>query len=159
MNLVYNWDNDAAAGILVRSDRMQGQEQDIADALSTCITKDGQTTVTANIPMAGFKFTGLGNGASGQDSVTWTQVFVSPSFASPTFTGTVTGSGATAFTVPTETAGDSSTKAASTAFVQGVAMTAALPNQAGNAGKIVTTDGSSASWTSPVSIPELWMGF
>lgn len=50
------------------------------------------------------------------------------------------------FNVPTQLPSDSSTKVASTAFVQSVAMTAALPNQAGNAGKIVTTDGVTASW-------------
>lgn len=33
---------------------------DLATGLSTCITKDGQTTVTANIPFAGFKLTGVG---------------------------------------------------------------------------------------------------
>jgi PPE-repeat protein len=32
---------------------------DIATGLSTCITKDGQTTPTANIPMGGFRHTGV----------------------------------------------------------------------------------------------------
>ena len=163
--LTYNWNNDAAAGILVRSDRMQNQEQDMADGLSTAITKDGQTVITANIPMAGYKFTGLGNGASGQDSVTYAQVF-----ASPTFTGTVTVSaitvsggvasmsGASSVTVPTATVGDNSTKAASTAFVNTVAMAAALPSQTGNGGKFVFTDGSAAAWQTLLVSPEIWMG-
>lgn len=34
---------------------------DIASALSTAIAKDGQTTVTANLPMAGYRHTGVGN--------------------------------------------------------------------------------------------------
>jgi hypothetical protein len=33
---------------------------DIASALSTCVLKDGTQTITANIPMATFHFTGLG---------------------------------------------------------------------------------------------------
>lgn len=41
---------------------------DLATGLSTCITKDGQTTPTANIPMGGFKVTGLGLGTSNTDA-------------------------------------------------------------------------------------------
>jgi len=67
---LYNWVTDAANGLFVSSSRMQAECQDIADGLSTCITKDGQTTVTADIPMAGFKFTGLGLGSSSTDSAT-----------------------------------------------------------------------------------------
>jgi hypothetical protein len=58
--------------------------------------------------------------------------------ANPTLTGTVT--------VPTQAGTDNSTKAASTAFVQSVAMSAALPAQGGHAGQYPTTDGASASW-------------
>ncbi len=69
--------------------------------------------------------------------------------ASPTFTGTPT--------APTPTTGDNSTKIATTAFVQNTAMNAALPNQTGNAGKFLQTDGVNASWavtqeSSPVSV-------
>lgn len=49
---------------------------------------------------------------------------------------------------PTPAAGDNSTKIATTAFVVALAFNAALPGQAGNAGKFVTTDGVSASWAS-----------
>jgi hypothetical protein len=41
---------------------------DIATGLTTCITKDGQTTPTANIPMGGFKITGLGLGTATTDA-------------------------------------------------------------------------------------------
>lgn len=141
---VYNWANDAAAGILVRSDRMDTQDDDIADGLSNCVTRDGQSAWTANLPAGGYKITGLANGASGQDSVTWTQVFVSP-----TFTGTPA--------APTASVGTSTTQIATTAFVAAVAMTAALPSQTGNAGKTVTTDGSTATWQSLLSIPDSWV--
>lgn len=43
---------------------------DVATGLSTAICKDGQTTITANIPFNTFKITGLGDGASLQDAAT-----------------------------------------------------------------------------------------
>lgn len=54
--------------------------------------------------------------------------------------------GATNLNVVTQTAGDSSTKAASTAFAAALAFSSALPSQTGNAGKFVTTNGTTASW-------------
>ena len=47
---------------------------DLATALSTAICKDGQTTVTANIPMSSKKFTSLAQGVSAQDSIRFDQV-------------------------------------------------------------------------------------
>jgi len=47
---------------------------DIATGLSTCITKDGQTTVTANIPMASNRFTGLSDGSAAGDSTALHQI-------------------------------------------------------------------------------------
>ena len=67
-NRLYSWVTDAANGIFVSSTRTDADTDDIATGLSTCITKDGQTTVTANIPMAGFKFTGLAVGTATTDS-------------------------------------------------------------------------------------------
>lgn len=40
-----------------------------ATGLSNCITKDGQTTITANIPFAGFRLTNLGNPSAVGDAV------------------------------------------------------------------------------------------
>lgn len=42
---------------------------DMAAALSNCLTKDGQQSVTNNIPMAGFKLTGLGTGTAATDAI------------------------------------------------------------------------------------------
>ena len=64
---LYNWTNDAAANIKIRADRMDNEMNGMATGLSTCITKDGQTTVTANLPMAGFRHTGVGSGTSRTD--------------------------------------------------------------------------------------------
>lgn len=48
---------------------------DIATALTQSIAKDGQTVPTANLPMGGFKFTGLGAGTGTGDSLRYDQLF------------------------------------------------------------------------------------
>jgi hypothetical protein len=58
--------------------------------------------------------------------------------ASPALTGTPTS--------PTASPGTSTNQIATCAFVAAQAFNAALPAQAGNAGKFVTTDGTNASW-------------
>lgn len=47
---------------------------DLATALTNSIAKDGQTTPTANLPMGGFKLTGLGTGSAATDSANLTQI-------------------------------------------------------------------------------------
>lgn len=46
---------------------------DISTALSTAILKDGTQTVTANIPFAGFKLTGVGPGTAATDGANLSQ--------------------------------------------------------------------------------------
>jgi hypothetical protein len=65
---VYSWVTDAANGVNVSSSRTDTDSNDIATGLSNCITKDGQQTVTANIPLAGFKLTGIGLGTGATDA-------------------------------------------------------------------------------------------
>lgn len=67
--------------------------------------------------------------------------------AGDTYTGTHDFTGATLIGA-TQTVGDSSTKLATTAFVAAAALAATLPGQSGNAGKFLTTNGSTASWQS-----------
>jgi hypothetical protein len=47
---------------------VNGELNDIATALTFSIAKDGQTTPTANLPMGGYKLTGLGSGSAATDS-------------------------------------------------------------------------------------------
>lgn len=68
--------------------------------------------------------------------------------AGETWTGTHDFSGATSLLAPTPTAGDSTTKVATTAFVTATAFSSSLPGQGGNSGKYLTTDGANASWGS-----------
>ena len=144
---VYSWVVDAAGGLFIDSTRMDTDTDDIAAGLSNCVTRDGQSPWLNNLPAGGFKITGLANGSAPGDSVNFNQVFTNPTFNGLTANLAVSFAGATTVTVPTVTAGDSSTKAASTAFVQATAFSAALPAQAGNAGKFVVTNGLTASWS------------
>lgn len=73
-NRLYNWVNDAAANIKIRADRMDAEFNGIATGLTNCITKDGQTTVTANLPMVGFKHTGVGNASSSDEYAAYGQL-------------------------------------------------------------------------------------
>lgn len=54
---------------------------------------------------------------------------------------------------PTRVTGDATENVATTAFVAATALSSALPGQSGNAGKFVTTNGTSASWAYPVLTP------
>ena len=55
-----------------------------------------------------------------------------------------------ALKAPTMTAGTATADVATTAFVASAAFSSVLPGQTGNAGKVVTTDGTQASWVQPV---------
>ena len=57
-----------------------------------------------------------------------------------------------ALKAPTMTAGTATTDVATTAFVASAALATALPGQTGNAGKFVTTDGTTATWRFPVLV-------
>jgi len=74
---------------------------DLANGLSTCITKDGQTTPTANIPMGNNKITGLAAGTAGTDAANLSQVQSSTAKLLQSVTGTDT---ITAAMVPALTA-------------------------------------------------------
>lgn len=63
------------ANTLIEATVFNAFTADVATALSTCMTKDGQTTVTANLPMAGFKLTGLGAGNTAGNSLRYEQLF------------------------------------------------------------------------------------
>jgi hypothetical protein len=62
------------AGTVITATAFNALTADLATGLSTCVTKDGQTTVTANLPMGGNKLTGLGAGTLGTDSARLSQV-------------------------------------------------------------------------------------
>jgi hypothetical protein len=61
-------------GTVISSTAFNALTADLATGLTTTMTKDGQTTATANIPMGTFKFTGLGAGSAATDSVNYGQL-------------------------------------------------------------------------------------
>ncbi len=87
----YDWTDDKAAGIKVRADRMDTEMDLIATGLSTCITRDGQSTLTANIPFNSRKITGLAAGTGAGDSVRYEQVVHLSIAANQTITRTAAG--------------------------------------------------------------------
>jgi hypothetical protein len=66
---LYNWVTDRNNNIKIRADRMDAELDGFATGLSNCITKDGQTTVSANIPFNDKKITGLGDATSAADAL------------------------------------------------------------------------------------------
>ena len=101
----------------------------------------GSITITNtgpdSFPGVGIAYsTGTAWGTSYSTSGTGTVVALS---ANPALTGTPT--------APTATVGTNTTQIATTAFVTATSFVSALPGQAGNAGKFVTTDGTNASWS------------
>jgi len=62
------------SGTVISSSTFNALTTDLANGLSTAITKDGQTTVTANIPLNNFKVTNLGAGTVASDAVRLDQV-------------------------------------------------------------------------------------
>jgi hypothetical protein len=71
---LYNWVTDKTNSVPITSSKMDEEQDGIATGLSNCITKDGQTTITANIPMNSKKFTGLTVGNARTDSISLSQV-------------------------------------------------------------------------------------
>jgi hypothetical protein len=71
---LYTPGNPVVTGTTISSTWANNTLQDIGTGLSTCVLKDGTQTITANIPMSGFKFTGLGAGTASGNSIRYEQV-------------------------------------------------------------------------------------
>lgn len=131
---IYQWVNDAALGLNVDATRTDTDSNDIASGLSNCVTRDGQSPWLANLPAAGFKLTGLGTGMNAADSVTFDQVFNSPSFVTP-------------YATTSPILGDNSLRLATTAYVVQQAFSVALPAQPGDTvPRALFTVSGVASW-------------
>jgi len=53
------------AGVKVRSDLTDTELEDLATAIENTVARDGQNAATANLPMGGFKHTGVATGSGG----------------------------------------------------------------------------------------------
>lgn len=74
-NRIYSWVADAAAAINITASRMDADTNDITtNGFGNCLTRDGQGSATANLPMNGFRHTGVENGVNRTDYAALGQV-------------------------------------------------------------------------------------
>lgn len=66
---LYSWASDKAAAVKIRADRMDEEMDGFATGLSNAICRDGQSTVTANIPFNNKRITGLGDASADTDAL------------------------------------------------------------------------------------------
>lgn len=66
---LYNWVNDRNAAIKIRADRMDAEMDGFATGLSNTITRDGQSTISQDIPFNGKRITGLGDATAASDAM------------------------------------------------------------------------------------------
>jgi hypothetical protein len=84
-------------GTTISSSTFNALTADLATGLTTALTKDGQSTPTANINMGSFKITGLANGTLATDAAAFGQI--TSRFNVDGYTTTVTAAGTTTLTV------------------------------------------------------------
>ena len=65
---------DYVSGTTILATSVNSDLNDIASAMTASIARDGQTTPTANIPMGGFRITGLANATNATDAATLGQL-------------------------------------------------------------------------------------
>ena len=111
-------------------------ELNFVDGVTSAIQPQLDALTAAKAPIASPTFTGTVTIPSGASIAGFAPL------ASPTFTGTVT--------LPAT--GSGSTEAVRKDYADGLAFAAALPAQTGNAGKLISTDGTTASWQLPAAI-------
>lgn len=58
---LFSWVTDAASAIPITASRVDAEDSGFATGLSNVICRDGQSTITANLPMSGFAHTGVAN--------------------------------------------------------------------------------------------------
>jgi hypothetical protein len=85
---LYNWVNDKANGIKIRADRMDNEMNGFATGLSACITRDGQSPATADLPMGGYKHTGVDDATALDEYATYGQLLGKSIIYCPTVGGT-----------------------------------------------------------------------
>lgn len=130
---VMNWEEDAANDISILASRHDAEDDNFANGFNEVLCRDGRAAMTGNLKMGANKITGLANGTTDNDAVNLSQLNSTSSTLSTAInskanatdvvklTENQTVAGVKTFTsspvVPTVSATDNSTNAASTAFV------------------------------------------
>lgn len=65
----YSWRAQRDAAVDIDSTQMDAEDDGFAAGLSNVICRDGQSTITGNIPFSGNKITGLGDATNTQDGM------------------------------------------------------------------------------------------
>jgi hypothetical protein len=71
---IHNWVTDKANSVKITASRQDTEDDGFATGLSNTICRDGQSTISANIPFNSKKITGLAAGTTAGDSVRYEQV-------------------------------------------------------------------------------------
>lgn len=66
---LFSWRTDRANGVDIDSTRMDQEMDGMADGLSNCMTRDGQSTIIGDIPFNNQKITGLADAAAATDAM------------------------------------------------------------------------------------------
>jgi hypothetical protein len=90
---IRNWVADATAGIKIRADYHDLEDDGFADGLSQCIVRDGQSVVLANIPMNSKRLVSLADPVDPQDAVTKAYDDLKLPLTGGTITGSLTVNG------------------------------------------------------------------
>lgn len=132
--------NPVTTGTVISSSTQNNTLSDIATALTQSLAKDGQTTPTANLPMGGFKLTGLASGSARTDSASIANIQDGTGFYCSTVGGT-----ADAITLTPSPALASYSAGQLLSFISsGANTTAVTVNVSGLGVKSVTKNGSTA---------------
>lgn len=67
---LYNWLEHFQTGVGIEPDLHDNEDDAFANALSNCITRDGQSPATANIPLGGHKLVDVGEPTAPDDAAT-----------------------------------------------------------------------------------------
>jgi hypothetical protein len=94
-NRLYSWVSDAAAGYDILASRMDADTNDIVQGVQRCRNLDGYNHPSINLPMGGFKHTGVAAASTSDNYARWDQVVPA---AGGAFTGAVTFTDITATT-------------------------------------------------------------
>jgi hypothetical protein len=86
---------------IISSTAFNALTADLATGLSTCLTKDGQTTPTANIKLGGFKLVNVGAGTLAGDALVFGQAATVSGVTITGLTGLVKANGSSAATAAT----------------------------------------------------------
>ncbi len=61
---IHNWVTDRDAAVNITASRMDAEDDSFKDGINNCLTKDGQNSPSANLPMNSKKHTGVANASS-----------------------------------------------------------------------------------------------